>query len=174
MRAIAYLGRFLAPRTERRGDVSWLAEQARTSQGYVSELRAGQGNPTLDVVDRLAAAYGMDTVELFRLAADEVKSGQEVPKEANVPVSSVDTVQDGTAGVDSASNVGGTSADIPRGQAGTQPSEDQAMPSINHRAVYGIIAALSSDELRPIAELAFRVWIQHLQGGRRDGTTEGD
>ena len=69
MRAADYLKAFLESRLCIRGEVGRLAEAAKLSQGYVSQIAQGDKNPTLDVIDRIAGAYATDAAGLFALAA---------------------------------------------------------------------------------------------------------
>ena len=45
-----------------------LADEVRLAYSYVGEIERGRRNPTLDVVERLAAALKVDPLELLRPA----------------------------------------------------------------------------------------------------------
>jgi len=55
-------------RTRRRAlDMSQedLGEKAELNRGYISDIERGLRNPSLEVIDRIARALGMDLAELF-------------------------------------------------------------------------------------------------------------
>jgi transcriptional regulator with XRE-family HTH domain len=47
-----------------------LAADAEIDRAYVSEIEREQGNPTLDLLDRLAGALGVEVLEFFLAPRD--------------------------------------------------------------------------------------------------------
>lgn len=71
----------------RRGwDQSELATQAGLNRGYLGKIEGGRGNPTLDVIAKLAAAMGTTASGLIREAEDE-----ESRRDAGATASSTDS-----------------------------------------------------------------------------------
>jgi transcriptional regulator with XRE-family HTH domain len=59
-----------------------LAERARVSRPTISRIERGDGDPTLRVLDSLAAALDVDVAELFaRDEAEPVSAGAELASE---------------------------------------------------------------------------------------------
>ncbi|MEL7568368.1 MAG: helix-turn-helix transcriptional regulator [Eubacteriaceae bacterium] len=52
-------------RTSHRWSQGYLAELSGVSQAYISELEAGEKQPTLPIVAKLAKALGIHVTELF-------------------------------------------------------------------------------------------------------------
>ena len=52
-----------------------LADGARIDRTYVSKLERGRDNPSADVLDRIAAACGVEITELFK----KPKAGEKAP-----------------------------------------------------------------------------------------------
>ena len=44
-----------------------LGDTAKLNRGYISDIERGIRNPSLEVIDRIAKALGMDLAELFAL-----------------------------------------------------------------------------------------------------------
>ena len=42
-----------------------LGDKAELNRGYISDIERGLRNPSLEVIDRIAKALGMDLAELF-------------------------------------------------------------------------------------------------------------
>jgi transcriptional regulator with XRE-family HTH domain len=57
-----------------------LAADAQVDRAYVSQIERKQGNPTIDVLDKLADALGVRLAEFFREPAD----GEKLPRSLQV------------------------------------------------------------------------------------------
>lgn len=74
--AVAF-GRAVRIERARRGwDQGILSERAGLNRGYISSIERGSRNPTLDVVARIAVAFGMEPWELVRAAGQEETAAQ--------------------------------------------------------------------------------------------------
>ena len=57
-----------------------LAVDANIDRTYVSGIERREFNPTVDLLDRLAGALGVDTIELFRLPGPDEPSPRPLRK----------------------------------------------------------------------------------------------
>ncbi len=71
-------------RVERHWSLRELAERSGLSIAYLSELERGRKLPTLEVLDRLAAAFGMTTAEFFGALAGQLARQESVSEGCNL------------------------------------------------------------------------------------------
>jgi transcriptional regulator with XRE-family HTH domain len=56
-----------------------LAADAEVDRAWVSELERGQGNTSIDLLDRLAAALGVPLADLFSAVAEDAEPPPPLP-----------------------------------------------------------------------------------------------
>lgn len=59
-------------RTRRGWTQETLGERAELSYKFIGEIERGSGNPTVDSIDQIARAFGIDVGELFRRDTPDV------------------------------------------------------------------------------------------------------
>jgi DNA-binding phage protein len=135
VRAIDYVAAFLQAKTGQWGDLTRLQRLTKIAQGQLSEMRQGKGNPTLEKLDALASAYGVDAAAIFALSPPDT-----APDDPSA--------RKGTAEVDPAVGPRHNLAT----SAGPTPRKDvaavlQAVPlSPAHLTLYGLIGTLTIEE----------------------------
>ena len=76
MRAIDYLAAFLQAKTGQWGDLTRLQRQTQIAQSQLSDMRRGEGNPTLEKLDAIASAYGVDAAAIFAVPLSVAAPGE--------------------------------------------------------------------------------------------------
>jgi transcriptional regulator with XRE-family HTH domain len=143
VRAIDYVGEFLRTQTGDWGDLTRLKKKTGLTHSQLSTMRQGKGNPTIDRVDRIAAAFGVEIPDIFsrrlarNLQSGDVPSGAEpdtIRTAVSYPVTAPPDLEGGPFS----------------GGAMSSPSPLPSSPS--HTVLYGLIGTLSDEQADQIIE----------------------